>query len=753
MSPRARITLAGLGALVVVLGLFFVKPGVFTRTEQMLLDWRFLVRGPRAPEIPVAIAAIDAKSVDQLGRWPWRRSVMAELIRKLDEQGAAAIGLDIVFSEPEEPPEMAPLREARQRMEGLSGDVAPALTLVDQAIERASTDDQLEAAVRDASRRLTMGFFFRTDKDADLDGGTVSRLDETLPLVRKAKLKAEARVADKAQAGFLECSDVEPNIERFHRLPRRMGFFSTDTDIDGVVRSSALLLRCRDTLYVSLDLAIAEVALQQTAQAIGFPEKGTERTPGVQQIRLGELTVPTDQGGRILVNYRGPTRTFPHWSIVDILAGRHDDEIEGTIVIVGPTEVGIQDVYGSPYAKAFPGVEVHATVVDNLLSGNILRQSPDFRIFELFAIVISALLIIFVAPRLGGAAAGAVFSLLLLTAIVGVITWLFIERNWWVNLTYPSLSVIATYLTVAVTQSMTVEAKSRQIRKQFETYVSPDVVDQMTASPEAFQLGGERRDLSILFSDIRSFTTISEEIGAENIVKMLQAYLTPMTDIVFRTKGTLDKYIGDAVMAFWGAPLAVPDHPLAAAESALEMQEEVSRLRETLGGTVPGMDRLKIGIGIHSAEVSVGNMGSHLRVDYTVIGDGVNLCARIESLTKKYGAGVLASGPLIERLPEGFLHRELDEIKVKGKHEGVRLFELIGRREATPEEKAWLDAYAGGLAAYKAGRWDEAEAGFRKGLDLRGGEDLACDLMLERIARLRADPPPAWDGIYAFEEK
>ena len=206
-------------------------------------------------------------------------------------------------------------------------------------------------------------------------------------------------------------------------------------------------------------------------------------------------------------------------------------------------------------------------------------------------------------------------------------------------------------------------------------------------------------------------------------------------------------------MAFWGAPLPVPDHPLAAAEAALEMQVETRRLRETLGGKVPGMDRLKIGIGIHSAEVSVGNMGSVKRVDYTVIGDGVNLCARIESLTKKYGAEVLASGDLIDRLPAGFLYRELDEIMVKGKHEGVRLFELIGRGDATADQKAWLEAYAAGLPAYKAGRWDEAEAAFRRCKELRGGTDLACDLMIERIARLKQDPPPDWNGIYAFEEK
>ncbi len=678
MSARAKITLAGLTALGVVLGLFAWNPTALVRMEQMLLDVRFLIRGPEPPQFPILIAAIDAKSVDELGRWPWRRSVMADLIDKLNEAGAASIGLDIVFSEPEEPPDLLPLKKARAEIDGTGdGEVARVAGLIDGLIEEASTDDQLEAALLRARDYMTMGYFFRTERDSELDGGRASTLDEDIRLVRRSKLKLESRVVRKDEANFLTCVDVEPNIERFHRAPKRMGFFSTYTDIDGVVRRSSLLIHCKDALYVSLDLAIAEIALQQNAQAIGFQES---EAPGVETIRLGDLVINTDEGGRILVNYRGPTKTFRHLSIVDILDGQHDAEIEGAIVIVGPTEVGIQDVYGSPFSAAVPGVEVHATIVDNLLAGQVLRKNNEFRVYEVALMIAAALLIILVAPRIGGAAVGAVFSTALLVAIVAGVTWLFVDRYWWINLTFPSLSVVGVYLSVAVTQSMTVEAKSRQVRKQFATYVSPDVVTQMTDHPEAFRLGGERRDLSILFSDIRSFTTISEDIGAENVVQMLQEYLTPMTDIVFKSHGTLDKYIGDAVMAFWGAPLEVADHPLAAAEAALKMQDECRRLRAELGDQVPGMDRLKIGIGIHSAEVSVGNMGSVLRVDYTVIGDGVNLCARIESLTKKYGAEVLASGALIARLPEGFLVRELDEIKVKGKTEGVRLFELIGRR-------------------------------------------------------------------------
>ena len=751
MSPSVRITLAGLAALLLMLALKAADPAPMRRFEAMLLDTRFRVRGPIEPQYPIYIAAIDAKSVDELGRWPWRRSVMADLITKLQELGASSIGLDIVFSEPEEPPELLPLREARDGLAKLGGG-GPALSMVDEAIERASTDDQLEAAIRGARDIVTMGYFFRTERDSELDGGSEINLERDLPLVKRSKLKVKTRVVREDETPFLTCVDVEPNIERFHRAPRRMGFFSTYTDIDGVVRRSSLVIRCAEELFVSLDLAIAELALGTQAEAIGFVES---EAPGIEQFRLGDKMIASDSGGQILVNYRGPTRTFPHLSIVDILAGKHDEELrgKGAIVVVGPTEVGIQDVYGSPFSAAFPGVEVHTTIVDNLLTGEVLRKSGDFEVLEVFMMLAAGLLIALLAPRMGGAAVGAVFSLVLLAGIVGFCLYVFVERYWWVNLAYPGMTVLSTYLAVALSQSMTVEAKSRQIRKQFATYVSPDVVEQMTETPDAFQLGGERRDLSILFSDIRSFTTISEEIGAENVVTMLQEYLTPMTEIVFKGGGTLDKYIGDAVMAFWGAPLPVENHPLVAAEAALAMQVETARLRETLGGKVPGMDRLKIGIGIHSAEVSVGNMGSVRRVDYTVIGDGVNLCARIESLTKKYGAGVLASGDLVDRLPEGFLVRELDEIKVKGKTEGVRLFEILVRGEATPEQRAWLDAYGEGLPAYKAGRWDEAEAAFRRCLELRGGEDVACELMLERIERLRKDPPPTWDGIYAFEEK
>jgi adenylate cyclase len=310
--------------------------------------------------------------------------------------------------------------------------------------------------------------------------------------------------------------------------------------------------------------------------------------------------------------------------------------------------------------------------------------------------------------------------------------------------------VSSVYVTLAIVRSMTVEAGSRRIRRMFATYVPPEVVDEMTQNQGSFKLGGERRDLSILFSDVRDFTSLSERLGAENVVQLMNTYLTAMTRIVFDSRGTLDKYIGDAIISFWGAPLPLDDHPLRACEAALLMQEEIARLRREQPD-LPGVESLRVGIGIHTAEVVVGNFGSEQRFDYTVTGDGVNLCSRLEGLTKVYGAAVLSSSDLIARLPPGFLSRELDVIRVKGKTEAVRIFEVLGRREADAVESAAFDAYATGFDAYREGKWDAAERALRESQALLSHK--ACLLLLDRIEGFRRESPQDWEGIWSFETK
>jgi adenylate cyclase len=273
----------------------------------------------------------------------------------------------------------------------------------------------------------------------------------------------------------------------------------------------------------------------------------------------------------------------------------------------------------------------------------------------------------------------------------------------------------------------------------------------MIDRPKLFRLGGERRNLSILFSDVRDFTALAEEIGPEDVSNLLNEYLTPMTRIIFESRGTLDKYIGDAIVAFWGAPLPVESHPMKACEAAVAMQEEVRRFRSTRKD-LPGADRLSVGIGIHCGDIVVGNMGSDLRFDYSVTGDGVNLCSRLEALTKHYGVGIIASSHLVGRI-EGFATRELDSVRVKGKQQAVRLFEVLGPEDPGAEDRELLATYGEGLAAYRKGSWSDAERLLRRVLTLRQGRDGPSEVLLRRIEQLRSEPPSEWNGIWTFEEK
>jgi adenylate cyclase len=538
---------------------------------------------------------------------------------------------------------------------------------------------------------------------------------------------------------------VEPNLEQFQVSAKRLGFFSTLRDRDGVVRRAPLVAQCGGELHVSLALALLESVQGRRAVVLGDRE-------GTREIRLGSTSLATDEGGRVLINFRGPRGTFPHYSASDVLVGRVSREaLAGKVVLIGATEIGIGDLQTTPFGTVFSGVEVLANVVDNLLAGNVLRRHDGLLFVELAALVLLGFLVSLVVPRLQNAAHGAGLVVALLILLVGATTYAFVAEGIWINLTYPALTLAVVYMAVAVTHGITVDARARMVRRRFETYVQPAVVNEMVNHPGSFRLGGERRDLSILFSDVRDFTTLAEEIGPDDVSRLLNEYLTPMTDIVLESRGTLDKYIGDAIVAFWGAPLPVEGHPVRACEAALAMQEEIARLRAERRD-LAGVDRLQVGIGIHSGEVVVGNMGSDQRFDYTVTGDGVNLCSRLEGLTKFYGVSIIASSDLVGRV-EGFQVRELDTIRAKGKKESVQLFEILGRDGAAALSPGLVETYAEGLRAYREGRWREAERALREALSASGGRDGPSALLLQRIEILEENPPSAWDGIWTFAEK
>jgi len=739
---RRELAIGG-AALAAMLLIFALRPAPIDRLELTLLDWRFQVRGPEEPQTPVGIVAIDAESLDVLGRWPWSRDVVAVLIDQLSAAGVAAIGVDVVFAETETPA-TSPLHDAVSalRERRLSDELVPMRSRLEEALVATDTDSRLEQSI-ESSDRTALGYFFRTSGSEivrpDLDEDSIDRA------LRRGRLVVRGEEPAQAEQ-ILTCHDVEPSLERFNKVAERMGFVNALKDPDGAIRRAALVSRCGEGLYPALSVATLEAALGRRA-VVEWGESG------LSALRFGELVVPLDDAGTVLVNHRGPPKTFPHFSALDVIEGRVGaEELAGAVMLIGPTEVAERDTHATPFSASAPGVETHATLIDNMLTGQTLYADTAL-VLDLALVLLAGIITLIAVPWLGTALRGAIFASFMLAALVAGALYAFLEHGLWLNLAYPGLTIVVVYLAIAVTQGAAQEARTRFIRQRFATFVPPDVVNEMVENPDSLELGGQRKEISILFSDIRGFTTIAEELGAEATTTLLNEYLTPMTQILFASRGTLDKYIGDAIVAFWGAPLPVPEHPIRAAEVALEMQESCAELRAR-GGELRGAEKLRIGIGIHTGEVVVGTMGSELRFDYTMTGDGVNLCARLEGLTKYYGAEILTSADLVAELPPGFLVRELDSIRVKGKTEPVTIFELLAKRLPDAAEEKWLAAFAEGLRLYRAGDFGAARAALLEASGLRGLEpaDRAAALLIERMDEL-GEAPAGWDGIWNMDAK
>lgn len=746
MASRFRAAGVGWIALGAALLAFALHPWLLDRAEYSLLDARFRLRGPQPVSESVVIVAIDAASLDEFGRWPWRRSLLADLIDRLAGAGVAAIGVDLVFSEKETPAQTGALRLAREILAAKTSPEEPRteeIALLDEALTETDTDARLAASVA-ANGRTALGYFFRTGQaEADSPEALASRL----PDIRRSQV-AVAKVPARSHYPILTCTGLEANVPVVAGAGRRSGFLSALADPDGVTRRAALVARCADSYYVSLALSVYELASGQRSLLLGDDQ-------ALREVRVGERVFPTDEGGKVLINFRGPPGTFPRISAGDVLAGRvAPGELAGALALIGATEVGLRDTRSGPFPGIYPGVEIHANLLDNLLAGDVLRRHDGLVVAELALIVLIGVLLIGVIPRTPGVLVSFLFATGLALALVVFGSLAFTEFGIWLNLAYPLATVVLVYLAVEVTRSLAVEARGRRVRDMFATYVPPGVVKALAEGEADLRLGGERRTLSLLFSDLRGFTSLSENLGPEGTIGLMNVYLEAMTRRLFETGGTLDKYIGDAVMAFWGAPLALEDHAERACRAALGMQEELV----TFGARhpdLPGAEGLEMGVGIHMAEVVVGNVGSDLRFDYTVMGDGVNLCARLESLTKLYGVGILTSAELARILPASFHLREIDEIRVKGRRGAGVIYELLGERSADSADSAeelWLEAYAEGLVEYRSGRWPAAREAFARVIAARG-EDGPSSALIERMEAVGGVPPDGWTGTWTFETK
>lgn len=732
-----------IGIIVLAISLLIVNFSFLHFMELKTLDLRIRSRGNLSSGGETVIVAIDEKSVKELGRWPWPRTTIAKLIKTLKESGAKVIGFDIVFSEPDD-------NSSLQTIAGLTQDVrkmgladARLLSLLNSKKVGADTDAALAQAIEKV-KNVTLGYFFHTSvKEAGhLTARDIAAEVEHIASSKYTLIKA-AKIVN--EAALVHAYAAVPNLPSLSAVAENSGYFNAFPDSDGAIRWSPLVIKFGDSYYASLAISMLTQYLEWPMVTLSLNEFG------VEGIKMDTIQIPTDDAGRMLVNYLGPAKTFPHYSVVDIFKGSIPAEaLRGKIVLVGATATGIYDLRVTPFSNVYPGIEIHATVIDNILHRNFLTQSWWTNFLDVMCIIALGLAMGFIVPRLN-AVRGMLVAVFCITFYVFVNVFLFSRYSIWLNLVYPVLTMLAVYLGITVYRYMTEEREKKKVRNAFQYYLTASVITEMLKDPTKLKLGGDKKHLTVLFSDIRGFTTISEKLTPEELVHLLNEYLTAMTDIVFKYDGLLDKYMGDAIMAVYGAPLDQPDHALRACRTALEMMHVLKKLQEKW--QTEGRPILNIGIGLNTGDMVVGNMGSQMRFDYTVMGDMVNLGSRLEGINKEYGTNIVISEFTYAAVKDKLYCRELDAVRVKGKKLPVKIYELICEINEAAASRPFVELFETGLEHYKNAAWDEAITAFQQTLSVKPG-DAASELFIERCRDLKNTPPSQpWDGVFTMTRK
>jgi adenylate cyclase len=733
-----------LAVLLLLLSFLFLDVPFLRFMELKAYDLRLLARGERPLGAQTVVVAIDEKSLSELGRWPWSRVTMARLVDALREQGVKAIGFDVIFSEPEADQEGNMLAEMAKELQKRGLYTEPLRQVWEEKKQKTQADEKLAEAIGRAAR-VTLGYFFHFDErdvrhldPAEIEGVVENIASGQYPVVKLRREPARGNL-------YLAQAPVG-NIPQIAAKAENAGFFNAFPDRDGTIRWAPLVIQYQDRYYSSLALSLLSLYLDWPEVILNLDSFG------VAGIRVGNLDIPVDHAGRMLINYPGRDKMVTTYSAVDVIEGRlPPGSLKDRLVIVGATAIGIYDLRVTPFSAVSAGVNIHAAVIDNLLRRSFIVKSFWTGLFDVLIIIAVGILAVLGVSRMRAVPA---FFFALAFGLFLVLANFIVFSRWqiWLNLVYPLFSLVLVYVGITVHKYLTEEREKKKIRSAFQYYLTSSVINEMLRDPSKLKLGGDKKELTVLFSDIRGFTSISESMKPEELVNFLNEYLTDMTDLVFKHEGLLDKYMGDAIMAVYGAPLDQPDHPERACLTALEMLVRLDVLRENW--RKQGKQDLDIGIGISTGEMVVGNMGSQMRFDYTVMGDRVNLGSRLEGLNKAYGTRIIVSQYTHALVKDKFHFRDLDAVKVKGKALPVRIYELLGSKEAsdaTPED--WVRIFEEGLAHYRACRWEEAILCFQE-TRRRRSQDSPAAVYLARINQLRENPPPEdWDGVFTMESK
>ncbi|MCG6890806.1 MAG: adenylate/guanylate cyclase domain-containing protein [Gammaproteobacteria bacterium] len=708
--------------------------------ENWTYDTRLNFTRPDTLDDRVVIVDIDENSLAEVGRWPWGRDKLATIVDNLfTRYQVKVVGFDIVFAEKDESSGLAQFEQlANTTLKNNSG--------YQQALEEIRPSllhDEIFAKSL-VGRNVVMGYYFK----ARLQEGESGVTGMLPPALTKMDVQWSERLPINEAAGF------GGNLEILQSSALSGGYFDNPfVDADGVFRRVPLVQAYEGYLFASLALATTQGYLD--AKGIGLAveaqgSKGGKEYYALEAINLQSFQIPVDANGAAFVPYRGRQGSFPYVPAYKVLNGSADPaQLKDKIVLIGTSAPGLLDLRSTPVQNIYPGVEVHANIISGILD-NRIKHKPAWTVgYEFVLLVIvavsMALLLPLVSPLIA-AASTLGFSIVIMAGTFAA--W---NNNLILPLASPMLLIVLIFM-LHMTYGFFIESRGkRQLANLFGHYIPPELVDEMSESPEEFSLDGENREMTVLFSDVRGFTTISEGMNPKELTQLMNALLTPMTRVIHKNRGTIDKYMGDAIMAFWGAPLADTEHARHALYAAMDMIKELKVMQADFKQR--GWPTVNIGIGLNTGNMNVGNMGSEFRMAYTVLGDAVNLGARLEGLTKNYGVNIIVSESTKLEIPE-FLFRELDLVRVKGKNEPVAIFEPVGHRndveKSITEE---LSAYRKALKSFRAQSWDKAELDFFN-LNRNYPDRYLYQVYLDRVTVYRNEPPgDDWDGVFTHTSK
>ncbi len=740
--PRILITLIPLVfALLHASGLLSL--GVLNRLDQMIYDTRLRVTMPGTLDERIVIVDIDEKSLAEVGRWPWPRNRLTTLMDELFErQHIALLGFDVVFAEADESSGLGQLRKLAANQ--LREDQAFQGSL--RALET-SLDYDLLFAQSLKGRPVVMGYYFTSDREARVTGVLPSPV---MPLEPRQREKIRMTTWDGYGA----------NIALLGAAAPRAGFFNAVAEADGVVRSTPIIADYKGQNYESLALAMFRVLTGSPRIEPGFPKERflARNYRGLESLLLKKdgqtLAIPVDDRVSALIPFRGPGGptggSFRYFSASDVLGGRVlADSLKGRIVLFGTTAPGLLDLRVTPVGEAYPGVETHANLISGLLDGRVLVR-PDYALgYEVALLVVSGLLLALALPALTALLAVGL-SIAVLAAVLGLNFWLYLGYGLVLPLA-SALGMIISAFALNMSYGYLVESRSkRELAHLFGTYVPPELVDEMVKDPDRYSMQATSRELTVMFCDMRGFTSMSEKMEPTQLQALLNAVFSRLTRIIRNQRGTIDKYMGDCVMAFWGAPVPATDHASLAVRAAMAMSAEIEGINQD--HRAQGLPEIGVGIGLHTGEMCVGDMGSDVRRSYTVIGDAVNLGSRLEGLCKVYGTDIVVSEATRKLAPD-MLWQELDCVRVKGKAQAVTIFHPLAISDGNSQKSPELTAWSALLKAYRAQDWDQCDL-YLLNLQRLNANNFLYQLYAKRVASRRQLPfDPGWDGTTDFETK